>query len=101
MGSLQTIQAGKVVLLPASAEAFAKRSVTFYVTSILSSSTALFRLVNSNALSAADLNGVREIRLAGSALSPGMIHRLNRYVLRRVSSMFMALPKSVRLAWFR
>ena len=78
MGSLQTIQAGKVVLLPASAEAFAKAIRTFYVTSILSSSTALFRLVNSNALSAADLNGVREIRLAGSALSPGMIHRIKQ-----------------------
>ena len=78
MGSLQTIQAGKVVLLPASAEAFAKAIRTFYVTSILSSSTALFRLVNSNALSAADLNGVREIRLAGSALSPGMIRRIKQ-----------------------
>ncbi len=78
MGALQTIQAGKVVLLPASADAFAKAIRTFYVTSILSSSTALFRLVNSNALSAADLNGVREIRLAGSALSPGMISRIKQ-----------------------
>ena len=78
MGALQTIQAGKVVLLPASADAFAKAIRTFYVTSILSSSTALFRLVNSNTLSSADLNGVREIRLAGSALSPGMISRIKQ-----------------------
>ena len=67
MGSLQTIQAGKVVLLPASAEAFAKAIRTFYVTSI-KFLYGTFRLVNSNALSAADLNGVREIRLAGSAV---------------------------------
>ncbi len=78
MGSIQLLQSGKPVILPANIDAFSKAISQFQVVSLLSSAMALFRLINAKALSPADLAGIREVRLAGSALTSGMVHRLKQ-----------------------
>jgi len=76
MSTIQNIEAGRTVLLPNTSKSLLSMIQDFYVVSLIAAPAALVLFINEPFVKPSLLTGIREIRLAGSVISPQLIDRL-------------------------
>jgi long-chain acyl-CoA synthetase len=76
MSTIQNIEAGRTVLLPNTSKSLLSMIQDFYVVSLIAAPAGLVLFINEPFVKPSLLTGIREIRLAGSVISPQLIDRL-------------------------